>query len=129
MQHARSAGSRFGGLEILQRIAALGLLIAIAAMSLLPAPWKGYFTIRGPMHNLEHVLVFCVLFLLASGREGDWRSLSWAALAVLTVGFLLEAIQARVYTIPLEYGDILDDGLGVMLGFAARFCYRVSFSA
>ena len=50
-----------------QRLTAFGSFIAIAAMSLLPAPWKGRFATRGPLHSLEHILAFCALYLSISG--------------------------------------------------------------
>ena len=109
----------------MQRLNSFGLLIAITAMSLLPAPWKGRFSTRGPFHNLEHVLAFCALYLLLSVRQSDWRIYSAAAIAVFAFGFMLEALQTRVYTIPIESADVLYDALGVTLGLLARFSSRI----
>lgn len=109
----------------MQRLTAFGLFIAIAAMSLLPAPWKGRFATRGPLHSLEHILAFCALYLLLSDRQSDWRIYSAAAIAVFAFGLLLEALQTRVYTIPIESTDVFYDALGVTLGLLARFSDRI----
>jgi hypothetical protein len=90
-------------------------------MSLLPAPWKGRFASRGLVHHFEHVLAFCTLFLLCSDRSSDARKNIGVAIAVFAFGALLEALQTAAYRIPLEYADILDDGLGVAVGLVARF--------
>jgi hypothetical protein len=108
-----------------QRLIAFGLLIAISAMSPLPAPWKGRFATRGPLHSLEHVFAFCALYLLFSDRQSDWRVYSAAAIAVFACGLMLEALQTRVYRIPIESADVLYDALGVTLGLLAKFCTRI----
>jgi hypothetical protein len=67
-----------------------------------------------PIHAVLHVLAFGVLgslAILTSSRR--YRSL--AIVCCVAHGFLIEVIQARLFPDAIEWGDIRDDTLGVVM--------------
>jgi hypothetical protein len=107
-----------------RRTVALGMLLAMAAVSVLPPPWKGHFASYGLFHDGEHIAAFCAAFLLLLPGTATARREIRAGLCLFAFGFLVEALQSRVYGIRLEYTDIFNNGLGVAIGFLSRLAAK-----
>jgi hypothetical protein len=68
--------------------------------------------------RLTHVLYFGILTLLANALRSRHRWWIWTALACWLFGVGLEVLQHLIYRTALEWGDIRDDGIGVVLGLS-----------
>jgi VanZ family protein len=103
-------------LRLIRWIAAALFLGALVALSILPEPFKGLTSTHGLMHDAVHITAFLAAFLISAGQSRTSnRALLWA-FALLCFGALLEVLQTMVYGNLLEYGDILDDAIGVIAG-------------
>ncbi len=112
-------------MRLIRWIASALFLLALAAVSILPEPLKGLTSTRGLAHDAAHIAAFLCAFLIAAGQSKSWnRALLWA-LALVAFGALLEALQTVVYrNVSLEYGDILDDAIGVTAGLCILAAVR-----
>lgn len=104
--------------------AAAAFLIALAVISLLPAPWKRRTSSSGAIHHVAHAAAFCAAALL-SIRWGSARRETVAAAALLSFAASLELLQTLAYHVRFESRDVLDDGLGVAVAFAIRYGWSV----
>jgi hypothetical protein len=70
------------------------------------------------VHREIHRLAFAggalLLFLMSSSRRQELLS----ALAIFFLGLFLEVLQHLIYRNPLEWRDVADDGVAVLLAFA-----------
>jgi hypothetical protein len=91
------------------------LLVLVAALSLLPQPWKGRLATVGLLHDGLHVGAFFALAALTFKLPGTlWRSLRACGLLFL-FAVTLEFLQTRRYHNRLEIFDILADLTGIAL--------------
>lgn len=104
-----SAGRRLELAKLWYSLAALMLLV-VAVASLLPAPDVGV------SDKLSHVITYLVLAgwfsLLAANRV----ALCWAAVSLLIYGMLMELLQGTTGYRYAEWGDVLANGVGVVVG-------------
>lgn len=98
--------------QTLRRIAIIWI-IGLTAVSLQPyRPPGERQTIR---HRVAHVFSFgaAALMLLALGTDGKSESL--AAAGVLCLAIAIETSQHLLYKNPLEWGDVRDDTIGILI--------------
>jgi VanZ family protein len=104
-------------LRLIRWVAAAAFLVALAAFSILPEPLKGLTSTRGVTHVAVHILAFLTAFLIAAGQSKTWNRILLWTFALVCFGAFLEVLQTLVYpNVLLEYGDILDDAIGVAAG-------------
>jgi hypothetical protein len=81
------------------------------------------------LHSVFHVLVFGTLGSLAMLTNSRW-SKALRFVCCLALGLLIEVAQARVYPDAIEWQDVRDDTIGVVLfsaitlGILSRFSRR-----
>ena len=93
------------------------LVAAVVVGSLLPDGLKGALGLHGSeaRHRLYHFLVFGGTALLGLAIARDlWQRVAVAG-SVFALGVALEVAQYVYYDNPLEWWDIRDDGLGVLV--------------
>jgi VanZ family protein len=113
-------------LRLIRWLAAAVFLLALAAFSVLPEPLKGLTSTHGLTHVAVHILAFLTAFLIAAGQSKTWNRILLWAFALVCFGALLEFLQTVLYrNVLLEYGDIIDDAIGV----AAGLCIVASIRA
>jgi hypothetical protein len=96
------------------RIAAGGWLTVLIVGSLQPARPRPVRALHRPIHYVAFAGVALLLFALSRTR----RSEILGALAIFVLGFSLELLQHLVYRNPLEWRDITDGALAVLLALA-----------
>jgi hypothetical protein len=95
------------------------LLALIAVFSLLPGPWKGRTATHGGAHHAAHIAAFATTsFLLSRSRRTAASQVAQVACLVL-FGMVLEALQVAAFGNRIEYPDVMDDAVGVLLGLVA----------
>lgn len=99
-------------------LTAVLLLLAVAALSLLPTQDKFALHTQGRLHPWLHVLAFAVLtfLLLRAVRSPGWRLL--VVTGMVAFGYGTEFAEQLLDTWPVEQTDVLLDGAGVLLGAA-----------
>jgi VanZ family protein len=100
-------------ISILARVTAWSLLLAVAALTLVPPIWR---PLSGLGHNLEHVAAFLLLgavFTLAYRRH----AYSIALFAVVLIGSL-EIMQLLIPGRHATFADFLVNALGAIAGVA-----------
>jgi len=90
-------------------------LAAIAALSLLPQPWKGRLATVGLLHDCAHIGAFFALAALTFKQRWTSRQSFLASGFLFLFGVSLEMLQTRIYHNQLEVFDILDDLAGIAL--------------
>lgn len=99
----------------------LGIAFLVAlAMASLASPFKGRIASYGPIHDGAHVLAFCTAFLLNAPSSRSRRARALWGVALLLFGVTLELSERSIYGNGLEYFDIFDDTVGIMLGCLFR---------
>ena len=89
---------------------------ALALFSVLPEPLKAQFATLGWMHRVSHIAAFGVIFLILASGVKRFSIAATLALLLIGIGAALELLQTAVYGNALEYWDIRDDAVGVLLG-------------
>lgn len=108
-ENPASAGGRLELARLWYSLAALMLLV-VAAASLLPAPDVGV------SDKLSHVITYLVLACWFSLLAVNRAALCWTALGLLAYGMLMELLQGMTSYRYAEWGDVLANGAGVVLG-------------
>ena len=104
-------------MRLIRWLAAVIFLLALAAFSVLPEPFKGLTSTRGATHVAVHILAFLTAFLIAAGQSKTWNRMLLWAFPLVCFGAFLEILQTVVYrNVRLEYGDIMEDAMGVAAG-------------
>ena len=98
----------------------IAFVVAIAAVSLLPEPWKARLSTHGTFHVWAHVAVFCLAFFLNTSRIKSRNALIAVTVLLLLFGLVLEWLQSRIYGNLFEYEDLLADATGIVLGLLIR---------
>jgi hypothetical protein len=80
----------------------------------------------GLIHIVVHFGVFAVLGLLLMLSFDNQYVRVLAVVSGVTLGFGTELYEHLVFHSPMEFGDVLVDALGVLVGGAARFVRRPS---
>jgi hypothetical protein len=102
-----------------RRAVRFGLIVWTLALTLGSLqPRRAEFFRIGVAHQLTHVLYFGILALLANAVFSRSRWLIWTALVCWLFGVGLEVSQHFIYRKDLEWGDIRDDGIGVVVGLS-----------
>jgi VanZ family protein len=81
----------------------------------LPGPWQ--------WDKVDHATAYLGLALLATLGWGISRTLLWVFLGVLTIGGILEGLQALVGR-DAEWGDMLANAIGAVIGFGLACAYQ-----
>lgn len=91
------------------------LLLVVGALSLIPLPDVGVGD------KLSHLVTYVFLGgwfgLLAANR----RILCWTVAGLMAFGILLELLQGMTTYRYAEWGDVLANGSGILIGVAAYF--------
>jgi len=101
-----------GGLNLIRLWYLLGamMLLGVGALSLLPMPDVGVGD------KFSHVVTYVVLGgwfgLLAANR----RVLCWTVVGLMAFGILLELLQGMTTYRYAEWGDVLANGSGILIG-------------
>jgi hypothetical protein len=96
--------------------------MTLAIVSLQPA--RPELLRVGPAHRAAHVICFGILALLATTVFTRNKGLAATMVACWLFGIGLEVAQHFKYHIPLEWGDIRDDGMGIGILLALRLLTR-----
>jgi hypothetical protein len=91
------------------------IIFAMAAVSLLPEPFKHWFATVGILHAVVHVIAFAVLGVLGAGALPSNISRLLFGVCLLAVGTLIEIGQSLLYHNYLEFKDVLADAAGIAL--------------
>jgi hypothetical protein len=104
------------GERLISVVFASAVVAAVALVSFLPGDDKHRLHTSGRFHSWGHFLAFAgVAFGLArTTRSFAGRALLFACSLIL--GFAIEWGEHFVYQSPLEWKDVLVDGLGVVCG-------------
>jgi len=89
----------------------LALLIAGSLQPARPSPVKA---LHRPIHYVAFAGATLLLFSLSRTRRREIQG----ALAIFLLGFSLELLQHLIYRNHLEWRDVADDGLAILLAFA-----------
>lgn len=92
-------------------------LTAVIGLSLLPVGVKQFTRTVGPLHHLLHIVAFAGITVGISGWARGRRRIAVATLGVVCLGALVELLQHHFYRDVYEWADVLDDGLGGLVGF------------
>jgi hypothetical protein len=96
--------------------------MTLAIVSLQPARPELFRV--GLAHRTAHMLCFGMLSLLATAVFTRNKALPATAAACWLFGIGLEVAQHFKYHIPLEWGDIRDDGIGIGILIGLRMLTR-----
>jgi len=96
-------------------------LALLIAGSLQPARPGGFHFIHREIHWLAFAGASLLLFLLSRTRTQE----TLRAIAILLLGFCLEFAQHLIYRNPVEWRDVRDDALAILLAFVL---YRLTGS-
>ena len=101
------------------RLALYACMLAVLVLSLIPPgpelPTTGW-------DKTNHLLAFGVLALL--GCRGYPRNVAMLLVCLLAFGALIEVLQSLTPYRFAEWGDLLADALGLVLGWAAGLLLR-----
>jgi hypothetical protein len=87
--------------------------IVVVAGSLFPRS-KGFFHIPHRFHLPVHVAVFAFSTFAAFGFAPTRGRRIFCSMALIGLGFVLEALQRAIYPIRFEWRDLVADTLGVL---------------
>jgi len=91
------------------------LLLVVAALSLLPVPDVGVGD------KFSHVVTYVFLGGWFGLLAANWRVLCWSAVGLMAFGILLELLQGMTSYRYAEWGDVLANGGGILIGIAVYF--------
>ena len=93
----------------------VGMLVAVAVVSLMPAPDVGV------SDKISHLLTYFLLAgwfgLLARSRI----DLGWTVVALIAYGMIIELLQAQTGYRFAEWGDVVANSLGCLVGATLYF--------
>ena len=95
-------------------------LLTMTALALLPEPVKSRLATRGLIHDSTHIGAFLIASVLISVGVSNSRNVALCAAGLMLLGITLELGQVSRFRNRFEYGDILDDGIGIALGSLCR---------
>jgi hypothetical protein len=72
------------------------------------------------LHRLLHFAAFGFLAWLAMSAFPGHRFLTWVMLSCILFGGLLEFLEASEAHMPIEWNDIYDDAIGIVMTAALR---------
>ena len=90
----------------------------VCILSFLSPSTKGHLETRGSFHVPSHVIVFAVSTLVACRHVRYAGGRVVTSTAVIAYGWVIEAMQSRIYGAALEWGDVASDACGVLVAFA-----------
>ncbi len=90
------------------------MLIAVAALSLLPMPDVGV------SDKLSHVVTYVFLAGWFGLLAANWRILAATVVGLMAYGILLELLQGMTSYRYLEWADMVANGSGILIG---ALCY------
>ena len=104
-------------LKLIRSWYALGtmMLIAVATVSLMPAPDTGV------NDKVSHLLTYFLLAGWFGLLARDRVVLSWTLAALIAYGMLLELLQGQTGYRFAEWGDVVANSIGVVAGVALYF--------
>lgn len=91
------------------------LLLAVAAVSLAPVPATGV------SDKLAHLLTYSVLAGWFALIARDCRILGWSMIGLIGYGMLIELLQAQTGYRFAEWGDVIANSCGCILGSLLYF--------
>ena len=103
----------------------LGLLYFPAKVGFRLDPQPCELTINIPLAifsltNYAHIVLFALFFVMTSAqlRRSIWSAFTWAALATIAMGVLIEVDEAITGKGHCRFRDLIPDAVGILLGFA-----------
>ena len=91
-------------------------LTAVIGASLLPVRVKQFTHTVGPLHHILHIVAFAgITFGISCWARGR-RRIVVVTLSAVCLGALVELLQHHFYRDTYEWVDVLDDGLGGLVG-------------
>jgi len=72
------------------------------------------------LHRLLHLAAFGFLAWLATSAFPGHRALIWAALGCIVFGGVLEFLEASESHMPIEWNDVYDDAIGIVMTAVLR---------
>jgi hypothetical protein len=95
---------------------ASAVILAVAIVSFLPGDDKHILHTRGRFHSWGHLLAFSVIGFGVARITHSLRGRILFLLGALVLGLAIEYGEHFVFLSPLEWKDVLADGLGVLCG-------------
>jgi hypothetical protein len=92
---------------------------AISVLSLLPLSTKQAIGTTGRLHHIGHIIAFVILMYTWGSDALTPRGIVKRAIMLAGTAILLESAQTVIYGNPFEFYDLLNDGVGIILGFVA----------
>ena len=100
------------GLNLIRLWYLLGamMLLGVGALSLLPLPDVGVGD------KFSHVVTYVFLGGWFGLLAANWRILCWTVVGLMAYGILLEFLQGMTTYRYAEWGDVLANGSGILIG-------------
>ena len=100
------------GLKLIRLWYLLGamMLLGVGALSLLPLPDVGVGD------KFSHVVTYVFLGGWFGLLAANWRILCWTVVGLMAYGILLEFLQGMTTYRYAEWGDVLANGSGILIG-------------